>query len=266
MRIYQVDSFTTKPFSGNPAGVVIADRELPAAWMQLVAAEMNLAETAFAVRESAASFHLRWFTPTVEVDLCGHATLAAAHILWEEGVVPSGTELVFRTLSGELRATGGAGSVELDFPSEPPAPATAPEGMLESLGIEKPVYVGRNRMDYLIEVEHEADVRGLRPDLFALAKFDTRGVIVTARSSAPEIDFVSRFFAPACGVPEDPVTGSAHCALAPYWGDKLNKQQMRGFQASARGGIVDVRVAGARVILIGNAVTVIRGEIADPAA
>ena len=264
MRIYQVDSFTSKPFSGNPAGVVIADLELPSEWMQLVAAEMNLAATAFAVRESAASFHLRWFTSTVELDLCGHATLAAAHVIWEEGAVASGSELAFRTRSGELRASGGAGSVELDFPSEAPTPVTAPDGMLASLGIEKPLYIGRNRFDYLIEIASEADVRSLRPDLGALAKFDTRGVIVTARSGTAEIDFVSRFFGPAVGVPEDPVTGSAHCALAPYWGDKMNKRQMRGLQVSRRGGTVGVRVEGARVFLLGDAVTVIRGEIADP--
>jgi PhzF family phenazine biosynthesis protein len=264
MKIHQVDSFTSKPFSGNPAGVVIADRELPSEWMQLVAAEMNLAETAFAVRESDASFHLRWFTPTVEVDLCGHATLAAAHVIWEQGVVTGGTPLSFRTLSGELRASGRAGSVELDFPMEAPAPAMAPDGMLAALTIAKPLYVGRNRMDYLVELESEAAVRNLQPDLFALANFDTRGVIVTARSASAEVDFVSRFFAPAFGVPEDSVTGSAHCALAPYWGDKLNKQEMRGAQVSKRGGIVGVRLEGTRVILIGDAVTVIRGEIADP--
>jgi PhzF family phenazine biosynthesis protein len=225
----------------------------------MVAREMNLAETAFLLRDGEV-FGLRWFTPTVEVDLCGHATLASAHALWEAGHLRPDETARFETRSGRLTASRRDGLIWLDFPSTPPTPAPAPDELRDGLGA--PLgFVGQTRFDYLIEVESEAIVRRLAPDLGQLARLPVRGVIVTARSSGTEQDFVSRFFAPAAGVPEDPVTGSAHCALAPYWGAKLGRSELLGYQASARGGFVRVRLAGDRVLLGGHAITVMRGEL-----
>jgi predicted PhzF superfamily epimerase YddE/YHI9 len=257
--IFKVDAFAEVPFSGNPAGVCFLDRARPETWMQAVAAEMNVAETAFLVpREDG--FDLRWFTPTVEVDLCGHATLASAHVLWQEGVIARDADARFHTKSGVLTARAIRGGVAMDFPSEPVAAASPPAGLRRALGTEFE-FCGRNRMDYLVEVADEAAVRALAPVPGVLTTIATRGVIVTARSSEAGVDFVSRFFAPAAGVDEDPVTGSAHCALAPYWGAKLGKNEMAGYQASARGGTVRVRLAGDRVELRGKAVTVLRGTL-----
>lgn len=256
----QVDAFTDRPFAGNPAAVCFLDTPADAAWMQAVAAEMNLAETAFvAPRADETRYGLRWFTPTVEVDLCGHATLATAHALWSEGRADPESVLTFDTRSGELTARRAGEMIRLDFPAAPAAACAPPPGLLDALGVEA-TFVGRNRFDYLVAVDAEDDVRSLEPDLRALASISTRGVMVTARSHG-EYDFVSRFFAPGAGIDEDPVTGSAHCCLGPYWAEVTGKSELVGYQASARGGIVRVTVADDRVLLDGAAVTVLRGEV-----
>jgi PhzF family phenazine biosynthesis protein len=261
--LFHVDAFTDRPFAGNPAGVCLLSEDGEDAWMQNVAREMNLSETAF-LRRREAHWDLRWFTPTVEMDLCGHATLASAHVLWEAGHAKPGELLVFQTRSGRLAAAQRDGAIELDFPAEPAAPATEPPDLRAALGITGGRFVGRNRFDYLIEVEDERALRALAPDFrrLAAAGDGARGAIVTARSSQPGWDFVSRFFAPAAGVDEDPVTGSAHCCLGPFWADRLGKKALTGYQASARGGTVRVRVEGSRVFLGGTAVTISRGELA----
>jgi predicted PhzF superfamily epimerase YddE/YHI9 len=255
----QVDAFTDRPFAGNPAAVCLLPAERDAGWMQLVAREMNLAETAFLVRRGD-GFDLRWFTPAAEVDLCGHATLASAHALWEEGHLPPEATARFQTRSGLLTAERRDGLIWLDFPATPPVDAAAPPELTSGLATTM-LSVGRTPFDYLVVLESEAAVRGLEPDPGRLARLPVRGVIVTAPSATDEQDFVSRFFAPAVGVPEDPVTGSAHCALAPYWANRLGRRDLRGYQASARGGLVHVRVRGERVLLGGQAVTVARGEL-----
>ena len=258
--LYQVDAFTDRPFSGNPAAICLLAEPAEAGWMQRVAAEMNLSGTAFLV-PAGEGYGLRWFTPAVEVELCGHATLAAAHILWQTGRLARSAPARFFTRSGELGARRRGDWIELDFPSEPVEPCSEPAGLAEALGV--PLrFVGRNRMDILTEVADESALRSLDPDMATLARVETRGVIVTAPAQSEGFDFVSRFFAPAAGVPEDPVTGSAHCALAPYWGGKLKKTELVGFQASARGGVVRVTLAGERVLLGGQAVTVLRGTLA----
>jgi PhzF family phenazine biosynthesis protein len=258
-RFTQVDAFTDKPFAGNPAAVCLLPGPADARWMQHVAREMNLAETAFLVRR-ADGFELRWFTPTIEVDLCGHATLASAHVLWEEEHLDNSESARFHTRSGVLTASFDGDLIWLDFPATPSRVETAPPDLQQGLGV-IPRYVGRTTFDYLVELESETVVRALSPDLGALARLGTRGVIVTARSEDPSIDFVSRFFAPGSGVPEDPVTGSAHCGLGPFWSTRLGKQELVGYQASERGGVVRVRLEGARALLGGHAVTVLRGEL-----
>jgi PhzF family phenazine biosynthesis protein len=258
--IFKVDSFTEKPFAGNPAGVCILPGPRDEAWMQNVAREMNLAETAFLYRGSD-GYELRWFTPEAEVELCGHATLASAHILWETGDLAPKAQARFQTKSGLLTAARVGGLIELDFPAKPEEPAEAPEGLIEALGV-TPRYVGQNAFDYLVEVDSQEIVRDCAPDIARLKKIRARGVRITAAASSAGFDFVSRFFAPAVGVDEDPVTGSAHCCLGPYWGAKLGKTEMKAYQASARGGIVRVRLAGDRVFLGGHAVTILRGELA----
>jgi len=259
LRITQVDSFTSRPFAGNPAGVCILPKAADEAWMLKVASEMNLAETAFLVPQGD-GYDLRWFTPTLEVDLCGHATLASAHVLWEDGHLKPNAQARFHTKSGLLTADRRDAWIELDFPATPAAPAEAPPGLSEALGA-TPQFVGRSKFDYLIELQDEATVRRLDPDLGAIGRVKTRGVIVTSRAAKGKYDFVSRFFAPQSGVPEDPVTGSAHCALAPYWSAKLGKQELMAFQASARGGELRLRLERDRVRLGGQAVTVLRGEL-----
>ena len=259
LRIVQVDAFTNKPFAGNPAAVCVLAHAADKHWMQHVAREMNLAETAFLFRQDDA-WNLRWFTPTVEVDLCGHATLASAHVLWQDGHLPAGAQARFDTLSGRLTADRRGEWIEMDFPAQVAHPATPPDGLLDALGVVGK-YVGKSRTDYLVEVEDEAQVRALQPDFRRLRPLPMRGVIVTSRASSDEFDFVSRFFAPGAGVDEDPVTGSTHCCLAPYWAAQLGKAEMVGYQASTRGGVVAVRTAGDRVILGGHAVTVLRGEL-----
>lgn len=231
--------------------------------MQDVAREMNLSETAFLVPRDGGGFDLRWFTPAVEVALCGHATLASAHVLWEAGRIRLDERARFFTKSGLLTADRlSDGLIELDFPERLEAPLTPPEGLARALGVE-PVYIGKNVYDYLVEVESEAVVRAVNPDMGMLKSLPVRGVIVTSRASTPGFDFVSRFFAPAAGVDEDPVTGSAHCCLAPYWAARSGKKEMVGYQASARGGVVRVKCVGDRVKLGGNAVTVLVGELVD---
>ena len=258
--LYQVDAFTDKPFTGNPAAVCLLTEPAEVSWMQAVAAEMNLAETAFLQRESD-GFRLRWFTPTVEVELCGHATLASAHVLWEAGYLWPEEEARFYTLSGLLTARPLEGWIELNFPAVLAEDADATPELLPALGIREARYVGRNKFDYLVEVGSAAEVFALQPDFAALRKVPARGVMVTARDESGEYDFVSRFFGPASGIDEDPVTGSAHCCLAPYWSEKLDKSEMTVFQASPRGGLLRVQVAGDRVLLRGQAVTVLRGTL-----
>ena len=258
--ILQVDAFTAQAFRGNPAAVCLLAAPAAEGWMQSVAAEMNLAETAFVV-DGAGAFGLRWFTPTVEVDLCGHATLAAAHALWETARLDRRATARFDTKSGRLSASAAGDWIELDFPSTPAKPSEAPAGMLEALGVAAPVHVGLNPFDYLVEVAGEEILRGLKPDFARLRPLDTRGVIVTSRASSTGVDFVSRFFAPGAGIDEDPVTGSAHCCLAPYWAPKLGKTECVAHQLSRRGGVLRLRLDGDRVKLLGQAVTVFRGEL-----
>ena len=256
MLILQIDAFTDQPFKGNPAAVCLLDRERDAQWMQNVAAEMNLAETAFLLPRDE-GFSLRWFTPAVEVDLCGHATLASAHALWQEKALEG--EARFHTRSGVLTARREGDWIELDFPATPDQPATAPEEMLRALGAD-PLYVGKNKFDYIVELKSEDEVRHLQPHYAALRKLPARGIIVTSRSSG-DYDFISRFFAPGVGIDEDPVTGSAHCCLAPFWASRLGKNEFVAYQASPRGGVVRVRLDGDRVKLRGRAVTVFRGDL-----
>jgi PhzF family phenazine biosynthesis protein len=260
IRIVQVDAFTNKPFAGNPAAVCVLRQPADEQWMRDVAREMNLSETAFLVPRNG-GYDLRWLTPEVEVDLCGHATLASAHVLWEDQHLDRGTQARFHTRSGLLTADQCGDWIELDFPAKIAKPVEAPPDLVDALGLSTARFVGRNAFDYLVETDSEETVRGLTPDHGKLRKLDVRGVIVTARSSSPEFDFVSRFFAPGSGVDEDPVTGSAHTALGPHWAGPLGKTEFTAFQASARGGIVRVRVEGDRVKLGGQAVTVMTGEL-----
>jgi PhzF family phenazine biosynthesis protein len=259
LTIYQVDAFTKYPFSGNPAGVCLLPEPAEAAWMQNIALEMNLSETAFLVRQ-ADSFELRWFTPAAEVDLCGHATLASAHILWETGELKPGQQARFHTRSGLLSAVQDGGWIQMDFPAEPEQPTEIPAGLIEGLGV-RPKYVGKNRFDLLVQVSSEAKVRALDPDFNVLRKLEARGVIVTSLSASAGYDFVSRFFAPAVGVAEDPVTGSAHCCLGPFWASRLDKSQFLAYQASPRGGEVRVSLRGERVLLGGQAVTTLQCQL-----
>jgi PhzF family phenazine biosynthesis protein len=259
LTIFQVDAFTTKPFAGNPAGVCVLSQPAEESWMQNVAREMNLSETAFLFREGD-GFRLRWFTPAVEVDLCGHATLASAHILWEMGYARPDEKVSFQTRSGVLTAERRGDWVEMDFPAKPEEPAPEPAGLGQALGV-KIQYLGRNQFDYLVEVTSKEIVGTLKPDFTLLGTLPIRGVIVTSLSSSREYDFVSRFFAPRVGVNEDPVTGSSHCCLGPFWANRLHKNELVAYQASPRGGVIRVRVMGPRVILGGQAVTVLRGEL-----
>jgi PhzF family phenazine biosynthesis protein len=258
-RIVQVDAFTAEAFRGNPAGVCVLEEARDAAWMQRVAAEMNLAETAF-LESGGDGFGLRWFTPEVEVDLCGHATLASAHVLWESGRAHPPEPIRFHTKSGLLTAERRGDWIELDFPATPEEETSAPPGLAGALGAE-PLYVGRSRFDYLAKLDSEEAVARLRPDFARLATIPTRGVIVTARSARPDFDFVSRFFAPAVGINEDPVTGSAHCCLGPFWSRRLGKKNLLARQISARGGVVKVRLEEGRILLAGQAVTVLVGDL-----
>ncbi|MDX1419230.1 MAG: PhzF family phenazine biosynthesis protein [Rubricoccaceae bacterium] len=265
--LFQVDAFADAPFTGNPAAVCLLDEPADAGWMQRVAAEMNLSETAF-LHPGEEGYALRWFTPATEVALCGHATLASAHVLYETGRLERGATARFHTASGLLTVTSGEeGHLTMDFPATPPEPAAdPPEGLARAIGVE-PVWTGRSRFDLFVEVGDEAAVRELDPEPAAVASLGARGIVVTARSEGASgvprepYDFVSRFFAPGSGVTEDPVTGSAHCALAPYWAGRLGRDRLTGYQASARGGLVYVHLRGDRVALTGRAITVLRGEL-----
>lgn len=261
MKIFQVDSFTSKPFTGNPAGVCILSGDIPDFEMLKIANEMNLPETAF-LQEKNGGYDLRWFTPHAEVELCGHATLASAHVLWEIGALDLDETASFDTHSGRLTAKKNGAWIDLDFPAEYETKADAPVELTLALGV-KPEYVGKNRFDYLVEVESEEKVRDMKPDFGLLKKVPCRGVIVTSKADAGRYDFVSRFFAPAIGVDEDPVTGSAHCCLGPYWESRLKRSEFEAFQLSERGGVVRVKVVpgSGRVTLSGRAVTVIKGEL-----
>lgn len=256
-----VDAFTDRPFAGNPAAVCVLREPKPNEWMQQVAAELNLAETAFLLR-SKDGFALRWFTPAIEVDLCGHATLASAHVLWQDAYLTREETARFHTRSGLLTASLNGTRIMLDFPATPPAEVRPPGDLLAGLRLKSARWIGLSRFDYLVEVGSEAEVRALAPEFAVLARLETRGVIVTSRADADQpYDFVSRFFAPGAGIPEDPVTGSAHCALAPYWRSTFGRDEMVGYQASARGGTVYAECRGNRVVLGGNAVTVWTGAL-----
>ena len=259
--ITQIDAFTDKPFGGNPAAVCITTEPLEALLMQQIASEMNLSETAFLVKKGE-GFHLRWFTPAHEVELCGHATLASAFMLWDKGLLPPDEEALFYTLSGELRARKEGDEIVLDFPATPAQAADDPE--IKALFDTEIKFLGKNSYDYLVVLEKEEEVIQLKPDFNRLAAIDCRGLIVSAPSHSGEYDIVSRFFAPACGINEDPVTGSAHCTLAPYWSGVLGKKTLSAYQASARGGKLEVEYLGERVKLKGKAVTVMLGEFFLP--
>jgi PhzF family phenazine biosynthesis protein len=262
VEIHTVDAFTSEPFAGNPAAVCLLEDERSDAWLQAVAAEMNLSETAFLWR-SGPGFRLRWFTPAVEVPLCGHATLASAHLLFESGR-SSGETIRFETKSGTLGAARREGGIELDFPALQTEPTLLPAAVAAALGV-TPVDARRvarlNGDGYLVEVADEREVRGARPDPRTLLAAQAPSVILTTKSETPGFDFVSRYFAPGAGVDEDPVTGAAHCALAPYWAAKLGRPDLVGFQASKRGGVVGVSARGDRVALRGQAVTVLSGRL-----
>jgi PhzF family phenazine biosynthesis protein len=259
LRITQVDAFTNRPFTGNPATVCILE-ELPEDWwMQDVAREMNLSETAFVLPHEE-GYDLRWFTPTTEVDLCGHATLAAAHVLWEDGHLALDAVANFHTRSGLLTVSRRDDWIELDFPSLPATATTPPDGLVDALGID-PIWFGRSKYDCLVELSDEKQVRTIHPDLNLLRRVEARGVIVTSVATASGYDYASRFFAPLAGIDEDPVTGSAHCVLGPFWSDRLNRPDLFGYQVSARGGRVRTGVRGDRVLLGGQAITVMRGEL-----
>jgi len=260
IKIFGVDAFASKPFEGNPAAVCILTKPVTDVWMQAVSEEMNLSETAFVECAGDGEYNLRWFTPKVEVDLCGHATLASAHILWETGECRA-DRIIFNTKSGQLTAVRADGCIELDFPQVLPEGVSTPAGLLEGLGAKEPVNVAKAGPDYLVELGSENEIRKLKPDFTRLGSIDMRGVMVTARGDDLDVDFVSRVFAPSAGIDEDPVTGSSHCALGPYWSGKINKKEFKARQVSKRGGEVGVRLEGDRTILSGNAVTVWAGSL-----
>ncbi|MBL7199612.1 MAG: PhzF family phenazine biosynthesis protein [Anaerolineae bacterium] len=261
-RIIQVDAFTHQPFRGNPAGVCLLEGQASAAWMQAVAAEMNLSETAFLCPHSD-GFDIRYFTPLVEVPLCGHATLASAHVLWEESLASTDGPIPLQAPAGPLTARRESDWICLDFPAYPVSPAGSPVDLAGVLGAEPQAVHRLPTHGYLLELDSEDTVRDLQPDFSGMRRQQLGGVIVTARCDGTKYDFVSRFFAPDIGIDEDPVTGVAHCSLGPYWADRLGKRELVGHQVSRRGGVVRVRVRGSRVDILGQAVTVIRGHIAS---
>ena len=258
-RLFQVDSFTLNAFKGNPAGVCLLTHPVEAEWMQNVAAEMNVAETAF-ILKTQDHFDLRWFAPKSEVELCGHATLASAHILWQEGICHPAEQIQFKTLSGTLIANKVQNKIELDFPTTP-VKEISDKSTLERVVAQNILYAGKNRFDFLVQLDGEEKIRNFNPDFEKIKSLGNRGLIITSRADSGNYDFVSRFFAPTIGIDEDPVTGSAHCTLGPFWQDRLQKSEFLGYQASARGGEVNVKVQNDRAILGGQAVTVFRGDI-----
>jgi PhzF family phenazine biosynthesis protein len=257
--LYIVDTFTHKPFRGNPAAVCMLDHSYGSNWMQAVAAEMNLSETAFLLPIAAGKWKLRWFTPQIEVDLCGHGTLAAAHVLWHE-CGQSDEILEFQTRSGSLVASRAGNKVSLDFPADTPQTHPHSEQIIKALGVES-LQLYRGGEDMMAVLEKSEDLHRLEPNMELLSQLDARGVIVTSISDRPEYDFISRFFAPSVGIPEDPVTGSAHCTLGPYWGERLGKSSVIGFQASRRGGVVEITLMDERIKLAGSAITTLKGEL-----
>jgi PhzF family phenazine biosynthesis protein len=259
--IIQVDAFTDSPFAGNPAAVCVLPGPQPDDWMQKVAQEMNLSETAFLLKQDD-GYQLRWFTPTVEVDLCGHATLASAHVLWSEGHLPTEQDARFYTQSGLLTARHLGEWIELDFPANPSVETSVPPELMKALGISIRG-VSQNSLGYLVEASDESSVRTMKPDFSMLESLPVHGIIVTSQGTYSECDIVSRFFAPAIGIPEDPVTGAAHCCLGPYWRDRLGQDELLAYQASARGGVIKVRCGRDRVFLGGQAVTVLRGVMEE---
>jgi PhzF family phenazine biosynthesis protein len=262
--IHVVDAFTDRPFSGNPAAVCLLEGPAPEGWMKAVAREMNLSETAFVHRDGE-QYRLRWFTPAKEVVLCGHATLASAHVLWQEGILADAEPARFETLSGRLTCRREPAGIAMDFPANPATPAPAPAGLWEAMGME-PCPVLRNRLDYLLLVTDAATVRHVAPDFKALARLsDVHGFVVTAPSDDPAHDYLCRYFVPSFGIDEDPVTGSIQTALGPYWAGRLGKREMRSHQASARGGSMRVRPQADRVVLVGNAMTTLTGRLTEAA-
>ena len=263
-RITVVDAFTDVAYAGNPAAVCVLDQPTSDAWMLSVAQEMKHSETAFCVPLRDGRFELRWFTPTAEVGLCGHATLATAHVLWEEGWLESRKVARFSTSSGELTASPLGRQIELDFPSRPPSETQDPGGLLDALGVTAS-WIGRDPDDYLVLLADQNAVASCNPDFAALRAIETRGVIISAVADEQGVDFVSRFFAPRCGIDEDPVTGSAHCCLAPLWAGRLGKTKLSARQLSPRGGALELELAGDRVKLRGTCVTTLRGSLAESA-
>jgi PhzF family phenazine biosynthesis protein len=261
VRVVVVDAFTERAFAGNPAAVCVVEGEQDVPWMQNVAREMNLAATAF-VSPARDGFALLWFSPKSELDLCGHGTLAAAHVLWEDGQLGREDGACFLTRRGPLVARRDGGWIWIDFAADLAQPVRAGEALLRALGV-APTYVGKSSLDYLMEVESPVDVELIAPGFALLRTVPTRGVIVTSRSPGGEYDFVSRFFAPRFGIDEDPVTGSAHCCLGPFWGYRLGKTDLIARQLSLRTGDVRVRLRGDRVHVGGHAKTVVRGQLAD---
>ena len=264
LAISQVDAFTDRPFSGNPAAVCVLPEPADGDWMQAVAAEMNLSETAFLYPISE-SYHLRWFSPTVEVNLCGHATLASAHVLWSEGHLAPDQPARFESRSGVLTATKQGDWITLNFPAETVTATPADQILIDCLGGVEPVFVGQNlgapNANYLVELADQGQVRSLQPDFVLMKTLPMMGVIVTSRADDPAVDFVSRYFVPSAGVDEDPVTGSAHCALMPYWQAKLGKTNLLAKQISARGGVLKLSSEGDRVFISGQAITVLKGQL-----
>jgi len=253
--VFQVDAFLADGFLGNPAGVCMLDTQAADEWMQEVAAKMNLSETAFLRPQPNGEYNLRWFTPKAEVKLCGHATLASAHLLWERGFSEMGKAVRFFTPSGSLLSRRENELITLDFPAKPSVKAAVPPGLLEALGATA-IHLERSEFDYLVEVDSAKTLRNLKPDFDRLRELPVRGVIVTAPSDDQHFDFISRFFAPAVGVDEDPVTGSAHCTLTPYWAARLGKTKFVACQVSQRGGVLNLELRGARVQLGGRAKTI----------
>ncbi len=259
--IFQVDAFTDNPFAGNPAAVCVSDAPLNEVLMQQIATEMNLSETAFLYPlDAAGNYSLRWFTPVAEIDLCGHATLASAHILWTEGYLSPEITARFQTKSGELLASRNGELIQMNFPAQPVHDAPISPALVAALNHADIVHGARNEVNYLVELRSHQAVKTLTPDLDKIAKLPYQGVIVTSAGESP-YDFVSRYFVPAMGIPEDPVTGSSHCSLGPYWQAKLGKDKMLAYQASERGGVLHVECTLERIYISGQAVTVLQGEL-----
>ena len=259
IKIFQVDAFTSEPFKGNPAAVCILEKNVSDEWLQGVATEMNLSETAFiTATEERNKYKLRWFTPKVEVDLCGHATLATAHVLYQNNYVSSSETIFFETKSGILKTLKNENYIQLDFPETPVSDNELPKGIENIIGA-KVMYSGKSIFDYFLLLEDEAQLINLKPNFGELIKFGKRGIIVTAGSK--KYDFISRFFAPQSGIDEDPVTGSAHCALYPYWSKKLNKKELVAYQASERGGLLKLSSENSRILISGEAITILEGVL-----